>query len=69
MFALKIVFLLAFIATFVGGIMLLKNFNKAFGPDPNVPSENESSLLLNKSQAILIWLFALKLFGLMAWIL
>ena len=66
MLAFKILFSLCFAASLIGGIYLLKNFNRLLGRDPNVPSENESSLLLNRSQVVLIWLLSMKLFGMMA---
>lgn len=66
MLAFKVIFILCFLASLLGGIYLLKNFDKLLGRDPNVPSENESSLLLNRSQVVLIWLLSMKLFGMMA---
>ncbi len=69
MLGLKIAFSVCLVIVFLGGIFTLRNFDKWFGGSVDVPSENESSLLLNKSQVILIWLLAMKLFTMMVWIL
>ncbi len=66
MFFLKILFVIGLILTFVGGIIGILRFDKWFGHDPNVPSDNESVSVLNKSQFIMVWLLTLLLFGLMA---
>lgn len=66
MFFLKILFIAGLIATFVFGIIGILRFEKWFGHDPNVPSDNESASLLNKSQFVMVWLLTLLLFGLMA---
>lgn len=66
MFLLKILFVVGLIATFVFGILGILRFEKWFGHDPDVPTDNESVALLNKSQFVMVWLLTLLLFGLMA---
>jgi hypothetical protein len=65
MLAFKIAFGIGLAITFAAGIVTLINFNKWFGPDKDVPSENESSRLLNKGQIIIMWLLAMKLMYMM----
>ena len=69
MFGLKIAFGICLVIVFALGITTLRNFDKWFGASLDVPSENESSLLLNKTQVLLIWLLAMKLLTMMVWIL
>ena len=69
MLGLKIAFSVCLVIVLVGGYVTFKNFDNWFGSSVDVPSENESSLLLNKSQVFLIWLLAVKLFTMMIWIL
>lgn len=52
-----------FILLLFGGVWILKNYQKLFGVDPDMPSENSSSLTYNKLQVITIWLHALLLTG------
>jgi hypothetical protein len=60
---IQIIFALLFtIVLFVGGY-LLANYNRIFGPDPSMPSENSSSRAYTKVQAAVIWLHALVLTG------
>jgi len=69
MLEFKIGFGLCLIAVFIAGILAIKNFDKWFGTAVEMPSENESSLLLNKTQVILLWALALKLLATMVLIL
>lgn len=52
-----------FILLLFGGVWILKNYNRLFGVDPDMPSENISSLTYNKLQVIALWLHALLLTG------
>lgn len=69
MFAFKLFFLVMAVLTLVGGVVMLKNFSRIFSVGSAVPSENESTLLLNKAQVVVIWLMLFKLFAMMAIIL
>jgi len=69
MIGLKIGFAVCLLIVFLAGLYTFKNFERWFGQDLNVPSETESSRLLNKSQIILVWLLAMKLLVMMVWIL
>jgi hypothetical protein len=69
MLGLQIAFAVCLLIVLVGGYFTFKNFDKWFGSRSDVPSETESSLLLNKAQAFIIWALAVKLCVMMIWIL
>ncbi|HWL54073.1 MAG TPA: hypothetical protein VNQ90_16645 [Chthoniobacteraceae bacterium] len=69
MLAFKLFFVVLTAIAVIGGILLLKSFNRVFGADVAVPSENESSRFLNKTQVVVLWLMVVKLLGMMAIIL
>ena len=48
-----------FIATLYAGYYMFKNFEKLFGADPNIPSENASARAYSKVQIFSIWAHAL----------
>jgi hypothetical protein len=52
--------LLFFFLLTVGGFVLM-NFQRFFGPDPDMPSENSSARAYSKLQAVVVWLHALAL--------
>lgn len=57
-----------FIATLYAGYYMLKNYQKFFGVDPNMPSEGESSRAYSQVQVFAIWahiLFASGAFALL----
>jgi hypothetical protein len=60
---IQIIFGLLFIIVLLAGGYLVANFQRLFGPDPLMPSENSSSRTYSKVQAIVIWLHALALTG------
>ncbi len=60
---LRWIFTGLFIAVFLGGLWTLKNYQRLFGTDQEMPSENSSSRSYNKMQALLLWLHALLLTG------
>jgi len=69
MLAFKILFAVLTAIAVVAGIVFLKSFNRIFGVDAAVPSENESSRLLNKTQVVVLWVMIVKLLAMMAIIL
>lgn len=69
MIALKVTFIACLIVTALVGAYMLKNFERLFGVDPQAPSDNESCTFLNKTQAVTIWILAMKLCLLMIFIL
>lgn len=69
MLAFKLFFVALTAFAVVAGILFLKSFNRIFGVDAAVPSENESSRFLNKTQVVVLWLMIVKLSAMMAIIL
>jgi hypothetical protein len=69
MLVLKATFVVCLIITLIIGLLMLKNFERWFGVDPQAPSDNESMTFLNKTQAVTIWVLAMKLCLLMIFIL
>lgn len=57
----RLIFFLLFLAVFFGGLHVLKNYERLFGPDPDHPSENSSSRSYGKMQALVVWLHAILL--------
>lgn len=53
---------------FIGGYVIA-NFNRFFGPDPNIPSETSSGRTYTKVQIILVWLHAVAITGALAFLL
>lgn len=60
---IRLVFTLLFIGTLVAGVYLLRNYERLFGVDPNVPSENGSARAYSKVQVFCIWAHAAGLTG------
>ncbi len=56
-------FALLFIGTLVGGVYLFRNFERLFGPDPDMPSENSSARSYSKMQVFVVWAHAAALTG------
>ena len=52
-----------FLATLYAGYYMLKNFERLFGVDPNVPSENASARAYSKVLVFSIWAHALLASG------
>jgi hypothetical protein len=52
-----------FVGVLLGGVWILKHYQKLFGVDPEMPSENSSSRSYNKMQVLVVWLHALLLTG------
>ena len=63
------VFVLAFLGTLVAGVILLKNADRLFGTDAEMPSENSSSRSYGKMQALVIWAHVAALTGAFAFLL
>ncbi len=62
-FFFKTFFWICFLVTLAGGIYLLKNYNKFFGVDPNMPSEGSSARSYTATMIFAVWLHMLMLFG------
>jgi hypothetical protein len=56
--AVRLIFTALFIATLAVGVYLLRNYERLFGVDPNMPSENSSSRAYSKLQVFVIWAHA-----------
>jgi hypothetical protein len=57
---------LVFLGILAAGIYILKNYDRLFGPDADVPSETGSSRAYFKMQVLVVWLHAAALTGAMA---
>jgi hypothetical protein len=60
---IQLIFGILFTIVLIVGGYLLVNYNRIFGPDPSMPSENSSSRAYTKVQAAVIWIHALVLTG------
>lgn len=60
---LRFFFFLCFFGTLFAGFVVLKNYERLFGVDPNAPSETGSSRMYGKMQALVVLAHALLLFG------
>ena len=60
---IQLIFGLFFFLVLAGGGLIFANYQRLFGPDPNMPSENSSSRAYSKVQIFVIWLHALALTG------
>jgi hypothetical protein len=65
----QIVFAVIFLGVLVLGGYVVANFNRFFGPDPNMPSETGSSRAYTKVQVVLVWLHAVVISGALAFLL
>jgi len=66
---IQIVFFAIFVAVLLLGGYVIANFNRFFGPDPNIPSETNSGRTYTKVQIILVWLHAVGISGALAFLL
>jgi hypothetical protein len=64
---LRTIFALCLFATLVGGFYLARNFERLFGTDTAIPSENESARFYTKTEVFLVWASAVKLFVVAVW--
>jgi len=62
-FAIRIIFSILFFGALAAGVFLFKNYEKLFGVDPNMPSENSSSRAYRKVQVFAIWAHVVALLG------
>lgn len=60
---IQLIFGLLFLAVLAAGGFLVVNYERLFGPDPNMLSENSSSRAYSKVQVLVVWLHALVLTG------
>ncbi|MEP6668592.1 MAG: hypothetical protein ABJF10_05530 [Chthoniobacter sp.] len=65
----QIVFFTVFVGTLILGGYVIANFNRFFGPDPNMPSETGSSRAYTKVQVVLVWLHMVAITGALAFLL
>lgn len=66
---IQIVFFALFVGVLILGGYVIANFNRFFGPDPNIPSETSSGRTYTKVQIILVWLHAVGITGALAFLL
>jgi hypothetical protein len=59
----RVVFSGLFLVTLLGGAYLFANFEKHFGVDPNLPSENGSARSYSRMQVFSVWAHAMVLTG------
>ena len=64
--AFRFIFGLVFLIIVFAGIYLLKNFDRFFGADADMPSENSSARAYRRMQILVVWLHAVILSGAMA---
>ncbi len=62
-FFFKSFFGAAFLITLLAGVYLLKNYQKFFGVDPNMPTDNSSTRSYTATMIFTVWLHMLALFG------
>lgn len=59
----RFIFIGLFIGTLLAGVYMFKNFQRLFGVDPNIPSENGSARAYSKVQVFSVWIHAVLLTG------
>lgn len=64
---LRIFFILCFFGTLIAGIYLLKHYERYFGNTPGSRRETSGERSYSKAQAAIVWVIAMKLFAMMAW--
>lgn len=69
LFIIRCISVALLVATLLAGAYLLKNFQRLFGTDPSLPSENSSARAYNQVQVFSLWAHALFLFGTFAFLL
>jgi uncharacterized membrane protein len=52
---IRLVFTAMFVLTLLVGVYLVKNFQKLFGVDPDMPSETGSARAYTRVQIFLVW--------------
>jgi hypothetical protein len=60
---LRVFFFLCFCGTIIAGVRVLKNYDRLFGRDPNVPGETSGARAYGKMQVLVVLAHALLLFG------
>jgi hypothetical protein len=65
---IQFTFSLLFIATLLAGVYLLRNSERLFGIDPNMPSETSSGRAYGIMQAFVVWAHAAALTGAFAFL-
>ncbi len=66
---IRLSFSALFVLSLLGGVYALANYDRFFGSDPNVPSENGSARALSKVQIVMIWVHVVGLSGAFAFLL
>lgn len=64
---LRIFFIVCFFGTLLAGIYLLKHYERFFGISSEGRRETSGERSYSKAQAAIVWIIAMKLFALMAW--
>lgn len=64
---LRIFFIVCFFGTLFAGVYLLKHYERFFGVSPEGRRETSGERSYSKAQAAIVWIIAMKLFALMAW--
>lgn len=59
----RVIFTGLFFAVLFSGWVLYKNYDRLFGPDPDMPSQGESARAYNKIQVFAVWAHAVLLTG------
>ncbi len=62
-FFFKTFFWLCFAATLFAGFYLMKNYQRFFGVDPDVPSERSSARVYTATMVFAVWIHMLLCFG------
>lgn len=60
---LCLVFDVLFVGTLLSGVYMVGNWERLFGRDPELPSENSSARTYNKLQVFVLWVHAVALTG------
>ena len=56
----RVIFSIGLIVLLAGGVYLGRNFERLFGADGAIPSENESARFYTKTEVFLVWASAVK---------
>lgn len=64
---LRIFFIVCFVGTLLAGVYLWKHYERFFGVSPEGRRETSGERSYSKAQAAIVWIIAMKLFALMAW--
>ncbi len=60
---IRFAFALLFLGTIFAGAIVLKNYDRLFGPDPDHPHETSGARAYSRMQIFVVWLHAVILTG------